>query len=97
VIRSGVAPGANELQRLVEQIAAGVGQVLERRGLIERDIENAWLAAGAEPGPLDDLIGHSITYRIAKILAHLQRTVPEQYRPEPPLGARAPPAQSSLR
>lgn len=31
-----------------------------------------------------------------KILAHLQRTVPEQYRPELPLGARAPPAQSSL-
>jgi hypothetical protein len=59
------APGANELQALVEQIAAGVGQVLERRGLIERDIENAWLAAGAEPGPLDDLIGHSVTYRIA--------------------------------
>jgi len=59
------APGANELQALVEQIAAGVGQVLERRGLIERDIENSWLAAGAEPGPLDDLIGHSITYRIA--------------------------------
>ena len=26
------APGANELQALVEQIAAGVGQVLERRG-----------------------------------------------------------------
>jgi len=25
--------------------------VLERCGLIERDIENAWLAAGAEPGP----------------------------------------------
>jgi ribosomal protein S27E len=50
------APGANELQALVEQIAAGVGQVLERRGLIERDIENAWLAAGAEPGPLDDLM-----------------------------------------
>jgi hypothetical protein len=33
--------------------------------LIERDIENAWLSAGAEPGPLDDLIGHAITYRIA--------------------------------
>jgi hypothetical protein len=59
------APGANELQELVEQIAARVGQVLERRGLIERDIENAWLSAGAEPGPLDDLLGHSITYRIA--------------------------------
>lgn len=59
------APSANELQGLVEQIAARVGQALERRDLIERDIENAWLAAGAEPGPLDDLIGHSITYRIA--------------------------------
>jgi hypothetical protein len=35
------APDANELQELVEQIAARVGQVLERRGLIERDIENA--------------------------------------------------------
>jgi hypothetical protein len=32
-------PGANKLQRLVEQIAARVGQVIERRGLIERDIE----------------------------------------------------------
>jgi hypothetical protein len=29
---------------LVEQIGAQVGQALERRGLIERDIENAWLA-----------------------------------------------------
>lgn len=57
--------GANELQALVEQIAVGVGQVLERRGLFERDIENAWLTASAEPGPLDDLIGHSITCRIA--------------------------------
>lgn len=65
VFRHVAAPGASELQSLVERIAARVGQVLERRGLIERDIENAWLAAGAEPGPLDDLIGHSITYRIA--------------------------------
>ncbi len=58
-------PGAQELQGLVEQIAARVGQVLERRGLIERDIEKAWLASDSEAGPLDDLIGHSITYRIA--------------------------------
>jgi hypothetical protein len=50
---------------LVEQVGAQVGQVLERRGLIERDIENAWLAGDFEAGPLDDLIGHSITYRIA--------------------------------
>jgi hypothetical protein len=33
---------------------------------------------------------------IARILAHLQRTAPEQYQPELPLGARAPPQQSSL-
>ena len=65
VFRYVAAPGANELQGLLEQIAARVGQALEKRGLIERDIENAWLSAGAEPGPLDDLIGHSITYRIA--------------------------------
>ena len=33
---------------------------------------------------------------IAKILAHLAHTTPEQYQPELPLGARAPPQQSSL-
>ena len=65
VFRPVAEPSANELQGLIEQIAARVGQVRERRGLIERDIENACLAAGAEPGPPDDLIGHSITYRIA--------------------------------
>jgi hypothetical protein len=31
-----------------------------------------------------------------KILSHLQRTAPEQYRLGLPLGARAPPVQSSL-
>lgn len=39
--------------------------MLERRGIVERDNENAWLAGDGESGPLDDLIGHSITYRIA--------------------------------
>ncbi len=33
---------------------------------------------------------------IAKILAHLERTAPDHYQPELPLGARAPPAQSRL-
>jgi hypothetical protein len=33
---------------------------------------------------------------IAKILAHLQHTAPEQYQAELPLGVRAPPQQSSL-
>lgn len=35
------------------------------RGLIERDIENGRLAGDGEPGPLDELIGHWFTYRIA--------------------------------
>jgi hypothetical protein len=33
---------------------------------------------------------------IAKILSHLERTAPDQYQPELPLGARAPPAQFRL-
>jgi hypothetical protein len=33
---------------------------------------------------------------IAKILSHLERAAPEQYRSEPPLRKRGPPAQSSL-
>lgn len=57
VFRQVAAPGANDLQKLVEQIAARVGQVLERRGLVEHDIENAWLRYGAKPGPLDGYAG----------------------------------------
>lgn len=33
---------------------------------------------------------------IAKVLSHLQRTAPEQFQAELPLGARAPPVQSRL-
>ena len=65
VFRPLPAPTGAELQALVQQIAERVGGVLERRGLIERDMENAWLAGDGEAGPLDDLIGPSITYRIA--------------------------------
>jgi hypothetical protein len=65
VFRQVPAPTGTELQELVQQIAARIGKVLEQRGLVERDMENAWLAMQAEGGPLDDLIGHSITYRIA--------------------------------
>ena len=38
-------PRAQELQGLPGQIALRIGLTLEQRGLIERDIENAWLAA----------------------------------------------------
>ena len=54
------------MQQLVQEIAERIGGVLEKRSLIERNSENAWLSGnGSEVGPLDDLIGHSITYRIA--------------------------------
>ncbi|MFN5158651.1 MAG: transposase [Betaproteobacteria bacterium] len=48
------------------RIAERLGRVPEKRGLIERDAESAWLSGDtAEAGALDDLIGHSITDRIA--------------------------------
>ena len=65
VFRHVCAPRSAQLQALVQQIAERIGRLLEKRGLIERDMENAWLAADGSGGALDDLIGHSITYRIA--------------------------------
>ena len=39
---------------------------VERQGLLERDVEDSYLAGdGLEAGPLDQLLGSSITYRIA--------------------------------
>jgi ribosomal protein S27E len=59
-------PSAQELQALVERIAERIGRALERAGLLARDCEQSYLnldpAAG---GTMDDLIGHSITYRVA--------------------------------
>src|SRR5690606_6168677 len=66
VFRRIAPPTRRELQALVERIAQRIGRALERRGLIERDCENAYLSLDpSSDGPLDDLIGHSITYRIA--------------------------------
>ena len=43
-----------------------VGRFLERQGLLERDAENSYLAGDAVDGaPLDQLLGHPITYRVA--------------------------------
>ena len=58
-------PTGAELPELVQLIAERIGKALEHHGLVERDMENGWLATQGEGGPLDDLIGHSITYRIA--------------------------------
>ena len=47
-------------------IAQRVGRYLERQGLFERDAENSYLTTDAvSEGPMDQLLGHSITYRIA--------------------------------
>ncbi len=65
VFRNVPQPGPRDIQILAEHIAERIGRALEKQSLVERDIENAWLAVEGEGGPLDDLLGRSITYRIA--------------------------------
>ncbi len=60
------APLSAELTQLAHTIAHRVGRYLERQGLLERDAENSYLAADAvDEDPMNPLLGHSITYRIA--------------------------------
>ena len=60
------APSSAELTQLTHSIAHRVGRYLERQGLLERDAENSYLAGGAvNDDPLNQLLGHCITYRIA--------------------------------
>jgi hypothetical protein len=66
VFRAVRSPGAGELQALVQQMAERIGRLLEKRGLIERDAQSAWLSGEpVQAGSLDELIGHCITWRIA--------------------------------
>lgn len=65
VFRCVPEPGPKDLEEILERIAARIGKALERRGVVERDIEKAWLALDSEAGLMADLLGHSITYRIA--------------------------------
>jgi hypothetical protein len=59
-------PSSAELTRLTHTIACRVGRFLERQGLLERDMENSYLAGDAvDDDPMASLLGHSITYRIA--------------------------------
>ena len=52
-----------ELTQLTHIIAPRVGHFLERQGVFERDAENSYLSGDAvEGGPLDQLLGHSMTY-----------------------------------
>ncbi len=60
------APTGTQLVRLVQGIAKRVGRFLERQGLLQRDAQNSFLTEAAlGEGPMDQLAGHSITYRIA--------------------------------
>jgi len=60
------APTNSELTQLTHTIAQRLARYLERQGLLERDTENSYLALErADEDPMDQLRGHSITYRIA--------------------------------
>ena len=52
--------------QLTHTIAHRLARYLERQGLLERDAEHSHLVLeDADEGPMDQLRGHSITYRIA--------------------------------
>jgi hypothetical protein len=60
------APTSQELTQLAHTIAQCVGRFLEQQGLLERDAENSYLTGdAADDDPINQLLGHSITYRIA--------------------------------
>ena len=60
------APTNHELTQLTHTIVHRLARYLERQGLLERDAEHSYLALeGADEDPMDQLRGHSITYRIA--------------------------------
>ena len=59
-------PTVAALEKLVHVISQRVGRALERQGILVRDLENNFLAVDTPDGTdFDDLLGHSITYRIA--------------------------------
>ena len=60
------APVRTELEVLVHQISQRVGRHLERKGLLERDLESSELTLDPdEDDGMNALLGHSITYRVA--------------------------------
>ena len=67
--RRAKAPTSNELTKLTHTIARRVGRYLERQGLLERDTGNIFLTQEAvdasDEDPTNQLLGSSVTYRIA--------------------------------
>ena len=67
VFRRIAPPSSTELQVLVHRIAERIGRALERQGLLIRDCEASYLALDPDEGSaMNDLLGHSITYRVAQ-------------------------------
>jgi hypothetical protein len=60
------APTQEELAQLVHTISHRVARYLERQGILERDEENSYLQLdGIDEDPMQQLIGCSVSYRIA--------------------------------
>jgi hypothetical protein len=60
------APSAGELNSLVTKISQRIARHLEKQGLLMRDDENSYLTMdGLDENVMNELQGHSITYRIA--------------------------------
>jgi hypothetical protein len=60
------APTHAELDTLIYNISHRIARYLERQGLLVRDMENTYLQLDTlDDDPLQDLQGHSISYRIA--------------------------------
>ena len=90
------SPSTEELKGLVQRIAERIGRSLERSGLIERDIDNAYLAFDpAEEAPNHGLLGSSITYRIATGPREGQKVFTLQTLPAEPDAPRSDVAESS--
>lgn len=90
------APSAGELKRLVQRMAGRIGRSLERAGLLTRDMGNAYLAFDpSEEAPINSLLGHSITYRIATGPREGQKVFTLQTLPADPEASRPDVAESS--
>ncbi|MBT3722974.1 MAG: IS91 family transposase [Gammaproteobacteria bacterium] len=61
-----IAPNQQELANLVHTISHLVARFVERQGVLERDEENSYLQLdGIDEDPMQQLIGCSVSYRIA--------------------------------
>ena len=59
------APISDELTGLVHTISHRIAHLLERQGLLERDIEQSYLTLEEDDDSMSQIQGHSIIYRIA--------------------------------